>query len=247
MKMISTLAASLDCAGAALARSCILILCASMFANPVTGTANPIRVACLGDSITAGARVDAAKESYPVYLQELLGPGYEVKNFAKSGATMWHGGKNHAAQQLPDAVAFAPQVAIVMFGINDTRNEGVDYWDHFAEFEADAAVVLDTLLALPTKPRILLGLSTANLADMPGMTPERSAVLTERQPRLDAVRAKLRKIAAAYADRGVEIVDLHAVTAGRHALYNPDGVHFNPSGYRALAEVLKSRVEGRLR
>jgi lysophospholipase L1-like esterase len=219
-----------------------LILACLLSATAAYATA-PIRVACLGDSITFGARVDAEREAYPVFLQQLLGSGYEVKNFGRSGATMWHGSPNHAAQQLPAAVAFAPQVAIVMFGINDTRNEGVDYWDHFAEFEADAAAVLDTLLAAPSPPRILLGLSTANLADMPDMKPERIAVLTERQPRLDAVREKLRKIAARYAGRGVAAVDFNAATIGRHELYNPDGVHFNPAGYRYLAEVLKPRVE----
>lgn len=218
----------------------LALLC--LLAVTSASAAGPVRVACLGDSITAGARVDPATESYPVYLQQLLGAGYEVKNLGRGGATMWHGGKLNAAQQLPDAVAFAPQVAVVMFGINDTRNEGVDYWDHFAEFDADAAVVLDTLLAAPSPPRVLLCLSTANLADMPGMTAERIAVLTERQPRLDAVRAKLRQLAARYAARGVELVDLHTPTIGRHEAFNPDGVHFNPSGYRLLAETLRPRV-----
>lgn len=205
---------------------------------------DPIRVVCLGDSITFGTRApDPATQAYPVRLQEMLGAGYLVKNLGRGGATVWHGSPNHAAQQLPAAVAFAPQVAVVMFGINDTRDAGVDYWNHFAEFEADATAVLDTLLAAPSQPRILLCLPTGGITDMPGMTAERTAVLTERIPRLAAVREKLRKIAVRYAGRGVELVDLDAATARRPGLFDADGVHFNPAGYRHLAETLRPRVE----
>lgn len=206
--------------------------------------AEPVRVACLGDSITFGTRsADPATESYPAQLQQLLGPGYMVKNFGRGGATMWHGSTNHAAQQLPAAVAFAPQVAVVMFGINDTRDAGVDYWHHFDEFDADATAVLDGLLAAPSKPRLLLCLPTGGMAEMPGMTAERSAVLNERVPRLAAVREKLKEIAARYAGRGVELVDMDAATTGRRELYDADGVHFNANGYRHLAETLRPRIE----
>ena len=62
-------------------------------------TANPLavtRVACLGDSLTRG---DGAHErrpprekrfqqrgNYPALLQDLLGPGYVVRNFGHGGA-----------------------------------------------------------------------------------------------------------------------------------------------------------------
>ena len=48
------------------------VLCLSQEAFAVTEETAPIRVACLGDSITAGARVDAKTESYPARLRELL-------------------------------------------------------------------------------------------------------------------------------------------------------------------------------
>ena len=47
-----------------------------------------IRVACVGDSITFGARVEDRKiNSYPAVLGRLLGARYEVRNFGCSGAT----------------------------------------------------------------------------------------------------------------------------------------------------------------
>ena len=53
-----------------------------------TVAAEPIRIACLGDSITAGARVDSATQSYPARLHELLGRNFEVRNFGIGGATL---------------------------------------------------------------------------------------------------------------------------------------------------------------
>jgi len=55
-----------------------------------------IRVASLGDSITAGARVDAPSESYPARLQKLLGDTYTVQNFGIGGATLIKTGRASA-------------------------------------------------------------------------------------------------------------------------------------------------------
>ncbi|MDP4210193.1 MAG: hypothetical protein Q8928_15380 [Bacteroidota bacterium] len=47
-----------------------------------------IRIACIGNSITAGAGLaHPAQESYPGQLQSMLGSGYEVLNFGVSGKT----------------------------------------------------------------------------------------------------------------------------------------------------------------
>ena len=60
----------------------VMSICAS--------AAEPIRVACIGDSITYGfGLADRAAESYPAQLQRLLNEcfpgGYEVRNFGNSG------------------------------------------------------------------------------------------------------------------------------------------------------------------
>ena len=59
-----------------------------------------IRVACLGDSITAGARVKRDTESYPAVLGKLLGANFDVRNFGLGSATTvalleisWPGGE----------------------------------------------------------------------------------------------------------------------------------------------------------
>jgi lysophospholipase L1-like esterase len=214
----------------------------TLAALPALG-AEPVRVACLGDSITAGAKVNAATESYPAQLQQMLGAGFVVKNFGIGGASMWHGGKPNAAQELPGATAFAPQIAIVMFGINDTRSRDVDYWSHFPEFEADASKLLDALLALPTKPSVLLCTPTPNFANLPGMPEARTANVAERLPRLAEVRAKVAVIAKKYAARGVQFVDMHAPLEKRPEVFDADGSHLKPPGYKVIAETLRPLVE----
>lgn len=52
-----------------------------------------IRVACVGDSITAGVGVKNGKtEAYPVQLDNMLGEKWTVKNFGVSGSTMLNKG-----------------------------------------------------------------------------------------------------------------------------------------------------------
>ncbi len=49
-----------------------------------------IKVACVGDSITAGyGLANPGTQSYPAQLQTILGGGYTVENYGASGATGW--------------------------------------------------------------------------------------------------------------------------------------------------------------
>lgn len=47
----------------------------------------PVRIACIGDSITEGAGAEPGK-FYPSQLQELLGEKWKVQNFGVSGRKM---------------------------------------------------------------------------------------------------------------------------------------------------------------
>ena len=72
-----------------------LVLFCVTAAAPAAGAApaapaarRPVKVACVGNSITYGYGI-AGREtrSYPAQLQRMLGDGYLVGNFGKSGAT----------------------------------------------------------------------------------------------------------------------------------------------------------------
>ena len=172
----------------------------------------PIRIACIGDSLTQGAKVNAATESYPAQLQKILGPHFTVKNFGVGGATMMRRGKPTAFGQLPRALAFNPNIIVVAFGTNDSRSRGVDYWNHIDEFVPDATAIIDQLAALPTSPRILLCLPASHMADLPGMPAERRENNTERVPRMQEIRKLLEGLAEKMRAKKVTLVDLETPT-----------------------------------
>lgn len=63
-----------------------------------------IKVACIGNSVTAGYLLkDLETESYPSRLQNLLESNYEVGNFGHSGATLLKKGHNRIKKPIHSA------------------------------------------------------------------------------------------------------------------------------------------------
>lgn len=117
----------------------ILFFSADLFAQAV-------KVACIGNSVTYGYGLkNPSQESYPSQLQQLLGNGYEVKNFGHSGATLLKKGHNpyDKTKAFSAAIAYKPDIAVVHLGLNDTDPRN---WPNYnGEFEADYNWLLDTL------------------------------------------------------------------------------------------------------
>lgn len=91
-----------------------------------------IKVACVGDSITAGYGIGNPASRYPQVLGELLGDKFEVKNFGNSGKTageypsqkyrkQWYA----STKEFEQAVAYQADIYICNLGINDTGS----WWD----------------------------------------------------------------------------------------------------------------------
>lgn len=99
-----------------------------------------IKVACIGNSVTYGYGLQhREQESYPVRLQILVGSNYDVRNFGHSGATLLKKGHNpyYKTQEFEEAISFAPDIAIIHLGLNDTDPR--DWPDYHDDFEADYA------------------------------------------------------------------------------------------------------------
>ena len=96
------------------------------------------KLACVGDSITYGAGIkDRDHDSYPVQLGQMLGTGWDVRNFGVSGATMLkQGNKPYDKQKAyKEALAWKPDVVVIMLGTNDSKPQN---WDqHKDEYAAD--------------------------------------------------------------------------------------------------------------
>lgn len=205
--------------------------------------ASPIRVACLGDSITAGARVDAATESYPACLQKLLGEDYEVRNFGIGGATLIKTGRPNIWSQLEAVKTYEPQIAIISLGTNDTVSGRRKNWEKIDRFDNDFSELIKTLAELPSKPRIVLCTPTAMVLNTPGLSEQRLANLTERKPRLQELCVRIRKLALKHEAQNVSLLELNAVLQGRPELLSQgDGVHPNTAGYLAIAETVAKHI-----
>ena len=105
-----------------------------------------VKVACIGNSATYGfGHANPVATSYPSQLQQLLGDGYEVRNFGHSGATLLS--KGHRPYiKLPEyaaALEFAPDIAVIHLGLNDTDPRN---WPNYRdEFFGDYMAIIDTL------------------------------------------------------------------------------------------------------
>lgn len=198
----------------------------------------PVRVACVGDSITEGtANPDHAENSWPQILGRLLEAefpgGYVVGNFGRSGATALQAGSRPYWNEdvFAGGLDFAPSVVILNLGTNDAAPR--NWTDHGQHFERDLTLLVETYRDLDLQPRILL----THLTPFHAPHPEAEA----RVPLRAEVEATLAKLAELY---GLELVDLGAGLVGHPELL-PDGVHPNTAGNEVLARAAFTALTGK--
>ncbi len=130
------------------------ILLLALFSLMTARAAEPIKVACVGDSITQGSGAQKGK-SYPAQLQGLLGEGYQVGNFGVSGRTLLKKGDfpYWKEKKYQDALAMEPAIVVIMLGTNDTKPQN---WKFEAEFDADYRELVKSFQALKSKPKVFV-------------------------------------------------------------------------------------------
>ena len=185
----------------------------------------PIRVACIGDSITYGAGV-AGRETncYPAVLGRLLGEKYEVRNFGVNGATLLRKGDNPywKLAAFTQATEWQPNIVTIKLGTNDSKPQN---WKHKAEFADDLRALVDHFAALPSKPAIWLCLPVPVYATKWGIN--EAAVRGEIIPIIQKVAG----------EKKLPTIDLHAALSGHAAMF-PDKIHPNIQGAALIAETL---------
>lgn len=204
----------------------------------VQGQTAEIRVACLGDSITAGKNVQEAQR-YPAVLQKRLGPGFQVRNFGVGGATLLREGRPNVWSTLDAASAFEPNVVIIALGTNDTVGGKRKNWDHEQKFIPQYRELIQRLRLLKSQPQILVCTPSDMVPEKPTLSRERRENLVERHPRLLDLCERIRKLADV---EGVTVVEWNPVLRG-HPEWVTDGVHPTVEGYQALAEALVGPVK----
>ena len=108
--------------------------------------AKPIRVACVGDSITEGS-------GYPYKLRLLLGSDYVVGNFGVSGSTVsLNSSKPYMNEsKFQEAISFHPDIVIIMLGTNDAN---VEISQNESSFETDYSQLVSAFEQLDGKQLI---------------------------------------------------------------------------------------------
>lgn len=195
---------------------------------------HPIRLACVGDSITYGHLIpNRERDSFPAKLAALLGPDWQIGNFGRSGATLARKSYRPYRDQkeCADALAFRPHVVIIQLGTNDTKRE---IWEaEGAHFVDDYLAMIRDFQALETKPKVIICLPVPLFRDQ-GKEWDTDKVLREQIiPRIQtaAQRANL------------PVLDLYALFADQSKLM-PDGVHPNAAGADRMARAIHAALSG---
>lgn len=192
-------------------------------------SAQALRVACIGNSITDGMGIDMSEVyGYPAVLQRLLGKNYNVKNFGVSARTLMNKGDlpYMKEQAWADAQAFLPNIVVIKLGTNDSK----DYnWIHGADYGADLQKMVDTLRALPSKPQIYV-CSPIPAARIWGISD--SVIVNGEIP---AIKRVVKKNKLAY-------IDLHTEFKPTEGLMQRDGIHPTDKGAAQLAKIIAAHI-----
>ena len=182
----------------------------------------PIRVACVGDSITRGTE-------YTLYLWDLLGSDYIIGDFGVGGATATLNSEssymNETALEL--AKQFQPDMVVIMLGTNDADSAFNDFEEEFISGYIELIVVFQSLPSEPIiwivqPPPIFNSSSTLN-----------NEVLVDR------VIPNICKIAN---QTGSQLIDAYTPLIN-HPEYFIDGIHPKVSGAKIIANTVYSEIK----
>jgi sialate O-acetylesterase len=191
-----------------------------------------LKIACIGDSVTAGYLLpDAVNESYPSQLQILMGKKYEVKNFGHSGATLLKKGHKpyYKTKEYADAIAYSPDIAIIHLGLNDTDPRN---WPNYKEeFDADYSWLIDTLKKQNPSINIYICRLTPIFND-------HSRFKSGTRDWFWQIQSHIPNIAKA---NQVGFIDLHEKLYPRPDLF-PDALHPTKEGATILAQTVYENI-----
>ena len=207
-------------------------------------TANAIRVACVGDSITYGSGLtNRQHDAYPAVLGRLLGSGWDVRNFGHGGATLLQKGNLPYFKQKEheEAMAFAPDMVVIMLGTNDSKHPGdgsldaekaTDNWQYKSDYVPDYGKLIAGFRKVNPKVKVYVCLPTPCFPGRWGINDKTIH---------DEIIPLVREVAQS---DDASIIDLNTALAGKSNLF-PDTVHPNPEGAKLMAAAIYQALTGK--
>ncbi|MDB6039182.1 MAG: hypothetical protein JWM99_3023 [Verrucomicrobiales bacterium] len=194
--------------------------------------AAPVKIACVGDSITEGAGLgNAAVESYPARLQRLLGTNAIVRNYGVSGRTLLKKGDFPYWNELffKQSHDWVPDIVIIQLGTNDSKPQN---WKYGTNFISDYEELIASYASLTNSPKVLVCTPCPVYGNgaydiRPGI------VATNIAPDVRDISQRL----------NLDLIDLHVRLNGHPDLF-PDTVHPNSKGMVAMAAVIFDGLAG---
>jgi acyl-CoA thioesterase I len=181
----------------------------------------PIRVACVGDSITQITK-------YTADLQAMLGSNYTVGNFGVSGSTVSLSTYKPYMKQpeFQDAENFQPDVVVIMLGTNDAHD---DLQQYIGTFDDDYFSLIDSFQNLTNNPQVWIVESPPVYSNTLGINPDFFS--NKVIPHIQCVANQ----------EEVPTIDVYGVF-GNHSDYTGDGIHPNDDGAALIASQVYDAI-----
>lgn len=201
----------------------------------IAGYATPIRIACVGNSITYGSGVvNREKNSYPAQLQSMLGADYIVRNFGLGGTTLLKNGNKPywSSAQFQQSLEFQPDIVFIKLGTNDSKSVNRPF---LKELNKDLHALIKQYQDLASHPRIVL------LLPLPSFSSDSMGIYDPVI--VQQIHPGIQQVAL---ESGVELVDFYQLFIDQPNLL-PDKIHPNSLGATVMAkrlyEVVKFKEE----
>jgi acyl-CoA thioesterase I len=182
---------------------------------------DPIRIACVGDSITQITK-------YTADMQVMLGSNYTVGNFGVSGSTVSLSTYKPYMKQpeFQDAENFQPDVVVIMLGTNDAHD---DLQQYIGTFDDDYYSLVDSFQNLTNNPQVWIVESPPVYSNTLGISPDffNGQVI----PHIQHVASQ----------EEVPTIDVYDVF-GNHSDYTGDGIHPNDDGAALIASQVYDAI-----
>jgi lysophospholipase L1-like esterase len=208
-----------------------LVFCIFLL-NESSGQMKMTKIAFVGNSITEGSGLAQPKtQSYPGQLSNMLSADWQVGNFGVSGRTMLKKGDFPIwkEQKFKDALAFEPNIVVIMLGTNDSKYYN---WAYKADFYKDYVSMIDTFAGLPSKPEIYICYPLKVFKKLWDI--DDNVIRDEIIPIVTQISK----------DKNLKIIDCYTPTSDKPELF-ADGIHPNVAGAGFIAQLFFNTLSGK--